>query len=137
MFASQNFWKVNKGIQAPLWIGLFTKISKPNKCQATNYQEPPQAYVVNIYGINLFNFFNSYTEDIIIYVLKVFWSKYQCRYGPEDYWKNSTHTKSIKRRCLMSFSIKSLTHNLMWLESQFIIRPIHESMGHLHMVSMT
>jgi hypothetical protein len=52
------------------------KLSKPNKCQATNYHKPPWAYVVNIYGINLFNFFNSYTKDVIIYVLKVFWSKY-------------------------------------------------------------
>jgi hypothetical protein len=28
--------------------------------------------MVNIYGINLFYFFNSYTKDVIIYVLKVF-----------------------------------------------------------------
>ncbi len=28
--------------------------------------------MVNIYGLNLFNFFNSYTKDVIIYVLKVF-----------------------------------------------------------------
>jgi hypothetical protein len=28
------------------------------------------------YGINLFYFFNLYTKDAIIYVLKVFWSKY-------------------------------------------------------------
>ncbi len=52
------------------------KLSKSNGCQVTNYQKPPQAYMVNIYGINLFNFFNSYTKDVIIYVLKVFWSKY-------------------------------------------------------------
>jgi len=48
------------------------KNSKPNGCQTTNYQKPPQAYAVNIYGINLFNFFNSYTKDVIIYILKVF-----------------------------------------------------------------
>jgi hypothetical protein len=48
------------------------KLSKPNECQATNYQKPPRAYMVNIYGLNLFNFFNSYTKDVIIYVLKVF-----------------------------------------------------------------
>jgi len=64
--------------------------------------------VVNIYGINLFNFFNSYTKDVIIYVLKVFWSRYQCRYGPKDYRENSTHIRSIKRGCLASFSIKRL-----------------------------
>ncbi len=64
--------------------------------------------MVNIYGINLFNFFNSYTKDVIIYVLKVFWSRYQCGYGLEDYRENSTHTRSIKRGCLMSFSIKRL-----------------------------
>jgi hypothetical protein len=29
------------------------------------------------------------------------------------------------------------THDLMWLRSQFIIRPIHELMGHSHMVNMT
>ncbi len=81
------------------------KLSKPNRCQTTKYQKPPRAYVVKIYGINLFNFFNSYTKDVIIYVLKFFWSRYQCGYGPEDYWENSTHIWSIKRRCLTSFLI--------------------------------
>ncbi len=28
--------------------------------------------MVNIYGINLFNFFNSYTKDVIIYISKFF-----------------------------------------------------------------
>jgi hypothetical protein len=84
------------------------KLSKPNGCQATNYQKPPRAYVINIYGINFFNFFNSYIKDVIIYVLKVFCFKYQCRYGPEDYQENSTHIRSIKRRCLTSISIKCL-----------------------------
>jgi hypothetical protein len=64
--------------------------------------------MVNIYGINLFNFCNSYTKDVIIYILKVFWSRYQCGYGPEDYRENSTHTRSIKQGCLPSFSIKHL-----------------------------
>jgi len=32
--------------------------------------------MVNIYGINIFHFFNSYTKDVIIYVLKVFWFRY-------------------------------------------------------------
>jgi hypothetical protein len=63
----------------------FLELSKPNKCQGTNYQKPPWAQVENIYGINLFNLFNSYTKDIIIYILSVFWSMYQCEYGPEDY----------------------------------------------------
>jgi len=84
------------------------KLSKPNRCQATNYQKPPRAYMVNIYGINLFYFFNSFTKDVIIYILKVFWSRYQCRCGSEDYRKNSTHTRSIKQGCLVSFSIKYL-----------------------------
>ncbi len=48
------------------------KLFKPNECQATNYQKPPRAYMVNI--INLFNFFNFYTKNVIIYVLNVFWS---------------------------------------------------------------
>jgi hypothetical protein len=84
------------------------KLSKPNRCQATNYQKPPKAYVVNIYGINLLYFFNSYTKNVIIYILKKIWSKYQCKYGPKDYQENSTHIWSIKRRCLASFSIKRL-----------------------------
>jgi hypothetical protein len=84
------------------------KLSKPNGCQATNYKKPPHAYVVNIYGINLFNFFNSYTKDVIIYILKVFWSKYQCKYRPEDYRKNSTHIQFIKQGFLTSLSLKHL-----------------------------
>ncbi len=84
------------------------KLSKPNEYQATNYQKPPQAYAINIYGINLFNFFDSYTKNVIIYVLKVFGSKYECRYGLKDYQENSTHIWSIKQGCLASFSIKRL-----------------------------
>ncbi len=38
-----------------------------NGCQTTNYQKPPRAYMVNIYGINLFNFFNSYTKDVTLH----------------------------------------------------------------------
>jgi hypothetical protein len=64
--------------------------------------------MVNIYGINLFYFFNSYTKNVIVYILKFFWCRYQCEYGPKDYQENSTHTQSIKRRCLASFSIKRL-----------------------------
>jgi hypothetical protein len=56
----------------------------------------------------LISLINSYTKDVIIYVLKVFWSRYQCRYGPKDYQENSTHIRSIKRGCLASFSIKGL-----------------------------
>jgi hypothetical protein len=52
------------------------KLFKPNECQTTNYQKPPQAYMVNIYGINFLNFFNSYTKDVIIYILNVFWSRF-------------------------------------------------------------
>jgi hypothetical protein len=52
------------------------KISKLNRCQTTNYQKPPRAYMVNIHGINIFNFFNSYTKNVIIYNLNVFWSRY-------------------------------------------------------------
>ncbi len=85
MFASRNFWKVNKGIEHPCGKECLQKLSKPNRCQATNYQKPPHAYMVNIYGINLFNYLYSYTKDVIIYLLKVFWSRYQCGYGLEDY----------------------------------------------------
>jgi len=65
-----------RGYEHPCEMECLQKLSKPNECQPTNYQKSPQAYVVNIYGINLFNFLNSYTKDVIIYVLKVFWSKY-------------------------------------------------------------
>ncbi len=92
----------------PYGMECLQKISKPNGCQPTNYQKPPWTYVVNIYGINRFNFFNSYTKDVIIYILKVFWSMYQCGYGLKDYWENSTHIRSIKWRCLASFLIKHL-----------------------------
>jgi hypothetical protein len=64
--------------------------------------------MVNIYGINIFCFFNSYTKYVIIYILKFFWSRYECEYGPKDYRENSTHIRSIKRGCLVSFSIKHL-----------------------------
>jgi hypothetical protein len=84
------------------------KLSRPNGCQTINYQKPPQAYVVNIYGINLFNFFNLYTKNVIIYVLRIFWFRYQWGYGPKDYQENSTHIRFIKRGCLVSFSIKCL-----------------------------
>jgi hypothetical protein len=126
-----------RGYEHHYGLDYLQKLSKPNRCQATNYQKPPRTYVVNIYGINLFNFFNSYTKDVIIYILKSFWSRYQCRYGPKDCGKNSSHTRSIKRGSLASFSIKCLTHDLMWLKSQFIMRPLHKLMGHSHMVSMT
>jgi hypothetical protein len=97
-----------RGYEHPYGMECLQKLFKPNRCQATNYQKPPRAYMVNIYGINLFNFINSYTKDVIIFVLRVFWSRYQCKYGPEDYRKNSTHTQSIKRRCLTSFWFKRL-----------------------------
>jgi hypothetical protein len=64
--------------------------------------------MVNIYGIIFFNFFNSYTKDVIIYVLKVFWYRYQCKYGPKDYQENSFHIRSIKWRCLTTFLVKCL-----------------------------
>jgi hypothetical protein len=64
--------------------------------------------MVNIMAFNLFNFFNSYAKDVIIYVLRVFWYKYQCGYGLKDYRENSTHIQSIKQECLTSFSIKRL-----------------------------
>jgi hypothetical protein len=97
-----------RGYKHPCGMECLQKLSKPNICQTTNYQKPPRAYVVNIYGINHFYFFNSYTKDVIIYILKVFWFRYQCGYGPEDYQTNSTHTQSIKWGCLASFSIKCL-----------------------------
>jgi hypothetical protein len=80
-----------KGYKHPCGMECLQKLSKLKGCQTTNYQKPPQAYMVNIYGINLFNFLNSYTNNVIIYVLKVFWSRYQCGYGLKDYRENSTH----------------------------------------------
>jgi hypothetical protein len=74
-----------KGYEHPYGMEHLQKLSKPNGCQATNYQKPHRIYVVNIYSINIFNFLNSYTKDVIIYVLKFFWSKYQCGYGPKDF----------------------------------------------------
>jgi hypothetical protein len=97
-----------RGYEHPCGMACLQKLSKPNKCQANNYQKPPWAYVLNIYGINLFYFFTSHTKDVIIYILKVFFFRHQCRYGPKDYQENSTHTRSIKRGCLASFSIKFL-----------------------------
>jgi hypothetical protein len=76
-----------RGYEHPHGMECLQKLSKPSGSQASNYEKPPSAYVVNIYGINLFSFFNSYTKDVIIYVLRVFWSKYQCGHGPEDYPK--------------------------------------------------
>jgi len=68
--------------------------------------------VVNIYGINLFNLFNSYTKNIIIYILSDFWSMYQCGYGLEDHREDLTHIGFIKWTCLMSFLIKHLCTRL-------------------------
>jgi hypothetical protein len=69
----------------PYGMECLQKLSKLNGYQATNYQKSPHAYVVKINGINFFNFFNSHTKDVIIYILSVFWSRYQCGYGLEDY----------------------------------------------------
>ncbi len=118
-------WNVYKNF--PRWMDV----------KQLTIKKPPRAYVVNIYGINLFNFFHSYTKDEIIYVLSVFWFRYQCKYGPKDYRENSIDIWSIKWRCLASSSIKHLYTWLMWLKSRYIIRPIHELMGHSHMVNMT
>ncbi len=74
--ASQKSLKVNKGYGHPHEMECLQKISKLNRCQTTNYQKPPRAYMVNIHGINIFNFFNSYTKNVIIYNLNVFWSRY-------------------------------------------------------------
>jgi hypothetical protein len=59
-------------------------------------------------ALTFFFKFNSYTKDVIIYILNAFWSRYQCGYGLEDYQENSTHTQFIKQGCLSSFSIKHL-----------------------------
>jgi hypothetical protein len=71
---------------------MFTKKFQAKQISNNQHQKPPWAFVVNIYGINLFCYFNSYTKDVIIYALKFFWSRYQFGYGPEDYQENSTHT---------------------------------------------
>ncbi len=97
-----------RGYKHPHGMECLQKLSKPNGCQTNNYQKPHRAYMVNIYGTNIFYFFNSYPKDVIIYVFRVFWSRYQCEYGPEDYWENSTNIRSVKQGCLASFSIKHL-----------------------------
>jgi len=77
-FAYVPYARISKNLgergdmNTPVEMECLQKISKPNGCQTTNYQKPPRAYVVNINGINLFNFFNSYTKNVIIYILKVF-----------------------------------------------------------------
>jgi hypothetical protein len=92
---------------------MFTKIFQAKHMSNNQLSKTTSGICGKHYGINLFNFFNSYTKDVILYVLKVFWSRYQCGYGPKDYRKNSTHIWSIKRRCLTSFSIK---HLYTWLD---------------------
>jgi hypothetical protein len=61
-----------RDMSTPVEWNVYKNFSKPNGYQATNYQKPPQAYMVNIYGIKCFYFFDSYTKNVIIYVLKVF-----------------------------------------------------------------
>jgi hypothetical protein len=36
------------GYEHPYGMECLQKLSKPNGCQATNYQKPPRAYMVNI-----------------------------------------------------------------------------------------
>jgi hypothetical protein len=62
MLASWNSWKVNEGIWAPLWNGVFTKTFQAKQMSNNQLSKTTSAYVVNIYGINLFYFFNSYTK---------------------------------------------------------------------------
>jgi hypothetical protein len=57
-------------------------------------------------ALTFFNFFNSYSKDVIIYVLTFFWYKYQCGYEQEDYWYNLTHIWFIKEGWLTLFLIK-------------------------------
>jgi hypothetical protein len=61
-----------KGYEHLCGMKCLHELSKPNGCQATNYQKPPRVYMVNIYGINFFYFFNSYTKNVVIYVLNIF-----------------------------------------------------------------
>jgi hypothetical protein len=65
--------------------------------------------MINIYGINLFNFFNSYTKDVIIYVLRVFWFKYQCGYGLKD---------SLLEICHFATAVCNYRMQLVWLHFQ-------------------
>jgi len=62
MLTSQNSWKVNEGIWAPLWNGMFTKTFQAKQMSNNQLSKTTSAYMVNIYGINLFYFFNSYTK---------------------------------------------------------------------------
>jgi hypothetical protein len=91
-----NSWKVNEGIQASMWNGMFTKTFQAKRMSSNQLSKT----TLGIHGKHLwhypFHFFNSYTKDVIIFILKDFWSKYQCRYGPKDYRENSTHIQSIQ-----------------------------------------
>jgi hypothetical protein len=93
-YSMMNVFRIMNSLSVGIFLIFVQSLKhfKPNKCQGTNYQKPPWAHMVNIYGINLFNLFNSYTKNIIIYILSVFWSMYQCRYGPKDYREDSTHS---------------------------------------------
>ncbi len=45
-----------KGYKHLCGMEYLQKNFKPNRCQATNYQKPLWAYVLNIYGINPFSY---------------------------------------------------------------------------------
>jgi hypothetical protein len=59
-----GFLEGERGDMGPRRMECLQKLSKPNECQAYNYQKPPRTYMVNIYGIHLFNFLNSYTINV-------------------------------------------------------------------------
>jgi hypothetical protein len=126
-----------RGYEHPCGMECLQKLSKPNGCQATNYQKPPRAYMVNIYGINLFNFFNSYTKDVFFTFWKVFGLGINAVMDQKTIEKIQPTLDLLNEDAWRHFQSNVYTHDLMWLRSQFIIRPIHELMGHSHMVSMT
>jgi hypothetical protein len=77
LLASWNSWKVNEGILALLWNGMFTKTFQ-TKWMSSNQLSKTTLGIraKHLHGINLFNFLNSYTKYVIIYVLSVFWCRY-------------------------------------------------------------
>jgi hypothetical protein len=93
--------------------------------------------VVNIYGINLFYFFYSHTKDVIVYVLNFFGLNISADMDQRIISKTQPTLDLLNENVWRHHQSNIYTHDLMWLRSQIIIKPIHELMGHSHMVNMT
>ncbi len=77
MLASWNSWKVNAGILAPPWNGMFTNTFQTKQMSSIQLSKTTLGiHGKHLHGINFLNFFNSYTKYVIIYILNVFWCRY-------------------------------------------------------------